>query len=102
MTETTLAIPGLPAPAADHWPARPGCWPLAGGQAGNQIAELAQEFVLAYVSEETRRAYWQDCSNLLIFTGQRFPTRADVIAWRDKMMGEGHRPHARGGERRRR
>ena len=80
MTETGLAIPGLPAPAADHW------------QAGNQIEQLAQEFVLAYVSEETRRAYWQDFSNLLNFTGHRFPTRADVIAWRDKMMGQGLAP----------
>ena len=80
MTETGLAMPGLPAPCPGHW------------LAGNQIAELAQEFVLAYVSEETRRAYWQDFSNLLIFTGQRFPTRADVIAWRDKMMGEGLAP----------
>ena len=53
---------------------------------------MAQQFVLAYVSEETRRAYWQDFSNLLNFTGQRFPTRADVIAWRDKMMREGLAP----------
>jgi len=68
MTETALAIPN------------------------NQVQQLAHEFVLAYVSEETRRAYWQDFTNLLNFTGQRFPTRGDVIAWRDSMIQGGLGP----------